>query len=502
MKKIINTIEFKKKKTLINTIEFKKNKNFEGIIRIIRYSLSKFLFKFFKKSLSASNISKDEYALKIFDITRKGNSIRDNFKLSSKLKKEFPDNILIQLRYVWFSYLYGKIEFFEEIKSYWKQREKYISKNKLEDFDIGLIDQSNMCGSLGNYFYVFTLIHSIKLNCVKFKQIILIKDAKNKFTNDTLARYFKKHIKVVEGNYFSVASKLIEILSIPIGFFCPHKDTATEIHLASNLVYQERINQKKLGCFELEQEDLNKGRELIKKFGIDENQWFVCLHVREASSKAEGSNEFYRNFQVQEYFKAIEYITEKGGYVFRVGDSTMSNLPKMKNVIDYANHEEKCDFLDVYLGARCKFTIATSSGFWTIPYYFNKPVLMTNSQICLDYYGLTEKDFFLPKFLKIGDSLKYATVEKYLKPPQGIFSVEVAKRSNDYKLKYKNCSSEDLYMATKEINENIDGKNIWSEDQIICKKEIENNNKIYKVNLKPYANIPKSYLSKLKALNN
>ena len=57
-------------------------------------------------------------------------------------------------------------------------------------------------------------------------------------------------------------------------------------------------------------------------------------------------------------------------------------------------------------------------------------------------------------------------------------------------------------MDTKEINENIDEKNIWSEDQIICKKEIENNNKIFKVNLKAYANIPNSYLSKLKDLNN
>jgi hypothetical protein len=55
----------------------------------------------------------------------------------------------------------------------------------------------------------------------------LIKDTKEKFTNDTLARYFKKYINVVEGNYFRGISKLIEILAIPMGFFCPHKDTAT-----------------------------------------------------------------------------------------------------------------------------------------------------------------------------------------------------------------------------------------------------------------------------------
>ena len=489
-------------KQIINTIKDKKNRKFKDIKKIFKLFSHKFLFKFFKKSLIFFNVSKDEYDLDIFDDIRKTNPLKENLKLSVKLKKEHPDNILIQLRYTIYSFLSGKKECFDEIKSYWKQREKFISKNKLDDFDIGLIEQSNMCGSLGNYFYIFTLIHSVKLNCVKFKQINLIKDVDNKFTNDTLARYFKKYIKVLEGNYFNVMSKLIEILAIPIGFFCPHKETATEIHLASNLVYQERIRQNKLGYFELEQEDLKKGGELIKKFGIDENQWFVCLHVREAASKAEGNNEHFRNFQIQEYFKAIKYITDQGGYVFRVGDSSMSNLPKMKNVIDYANHEENSDFLDVYLGARCKFTIATSSGFWTIPHYFNKPILMTNSQMSADYYSLTEKDFFLPKFLKIKNNTEYASVEKYLQPPQGVVSVEVASLIKDYKLEYTNCSNEDLYMATKEMNENIDGTNFWSEDQIICKKEIENNNNIFKVNLKPFANIPKCYLSKLKDLNN
>jgi len=489
-------------KEIINTKKYIKNKKFEDIKKLLKKFLHKFLFRFFKKSFILLNVSKDEHALDVFDDFRKQYTLKQNIKLSSKLKEEYPDNILIQLRYTIYSLFSGQNECFDDIKLYWSRREKYISKNKLDDFDIGLVEQGNMCGSLGNYFYVFTLIHSVKLNCVKFKQINLIKDTKAKFTNETLARYFKKHIKVVEGNYFRGISKFIEILAIPIGFFCPHKDTATEIHLVSNLVYQERINQKKLGFFELEQDDLSKGRELIKKFGIDDKQWFVCLHVREAASKAEGKSENFRNAQIKDYLKAVEYITKKGGYVFRVGDSSMSKLPKMKNVIDYAHHDENCEFLDVYLGARCKFTIGTSSGWWTIPHYFNKPILMTNSQSNADYYSLTEKDFFLPKFLKITDNSEYATVEKYLQPPQGIVSVEVQKFASDHKLEYINCSSEDLYLATKEINESIDGKSILSEDQIKCKKEIENNNKIFKINLRAYGNIPNSYLSKLKNLNN
>ena len=97
------------------------------------------------------------------------------------------------------------------------------------------------------------------MNCVKFKQINLIKDVDNKFTNDTLARYFKKYIKVLEGNYFNVMSKLIEILAIPIGFFARIKKQQQRYIWHLILVYQERIRQNKLGYFELEQEDLKKG---------------------------------------------------------------------------------------------------------------------------------------------------------------------------------------------------------------------------------------------------
>jgi len=486
-------------KQINNTIKYKKNKKFKDIKKITKLFLRKLLFKFFKKSFIFFDISKEEYDLDILDEISKVNSRKKNLNLSSKLKKKYPDNVLIQLRHAIYSNLNGNKENFDEIKSYWSKREKFILKNKLNNFDKGFIHQTNICGSLGNYFYIFTLIHSVKLNCVKFKEINLIKNINEKFTNDTLAKYFKKYINVVEVTYYNLIDKIMEILMIPITFFCPHKETATEIHLASNLVYQERIKQNKLGYFELDQEDLKKGRELIKNFGIDENQWFVCLHVRESGSKLD--KDHFRNFQIQEYFKAIEYITEQGGYVFRVGDSAMSKIPKMKNVIDYANHEENSDFLDVYLGARCKFTIAVSSGFWTIPHFFGKPVLITNSHLSCDYYALTEKDFFLPKFLKIKDDPEYFNVERYLQPPQGLVSVEFDKLINDYKLEYINCSSEDLYLATKEINENIDGKNFWSDEQIKCKKEIENNNKIFKVDLKPFANIPKSYLLKLKDLN-
>ncbi|MDP6651393.1 MAG: TIGR04372 family glycosyltransferase [Gammaproteobacteria bacterium] len=59
-------------------------------------------------------------------------------------------------------------------------------------------------------------------------------------------------------------------------------------------------------------------------------------------------------------------ITDAGGWVMRMGDSTMKPLPTMPQVIDYANSDMKSDWMDVFLCAQCRFVIGTSSGLFTL----------------------------------------------------------------------------------------------------------------------------------------
>ena len=52
--------------------------------------------------------------------------------------------------------------------------------------------------------------------------------------------------------------------------------------------------------------------------------------------------------------------------------------------------------MDVFLGATSRFCLATSSGYYVIPKAFGVPVLLTNSVQSVCYYGLSQKDIFLP----------------------------------------------------------------------------------------------------------
>ena len=96
----------------------------------------------------------------------------------------------------------------------------------------------------------------------------------------------------------------------------------------------------------------------------------------------------------------MKFITKQGGWVIRVGDKSMSNLPKMKNVIDYANENIKSELMDIFLAAKSKFCVGTDSGYFRIPRFFGVPVLLTNTINHLIYYSLKSKDLYLPKLVK------------------------------------------------------------------------------------------------------
>ena len=146
------------------------------------------------------------------------------------------------------------------------------------------------------------------------------------------------------------------------------------------------------------------GAQALKKLGLPKDAWYVTLHVREPSYRGEtyqNTTENWRNANPLDYLKACEIITRAGGWVFRMGDPSMTPLPSMPKVIDYAlNDEIRSDWMDVFLGATCRFLIGTGSGYYIIPAFFGVPVMFTNFPGFIQYYGLKSHDLYLPRWLK------------------------------------------------------------------------------------------------------
>lgn len=129
----------------------------------------------------------------------------------------------------------------------------------------------------------------------------------------------------------------------------------------------------------------NLGNKLLEQLGIPVGAPFVCLLVRDSHylktqyPGCDWSYHDYRDANVLSYQKAARYLADKGYYVLRMGKYV--NKPfelGNKNIIDYANHPLRCDFLDIYLASHCQFFISTSAGLDGVAQIFRKPVLFTN----------------------------------------------------------------------------------------------------------------------------
>ena len=121
-----------------------------------------------------------------------------------------------------------------------------------------------------------------------------------------------------------------------------------------------------------------RAEDIRAAMGISQSDWFVCLHVREGGFRDDRQFRSHRNSSIQNYIKGIQAITDLGGWVVRMGDSSMTPLPAMERVIDYPHTPFKCELMDIYLTSACRFYIGTNSGPVEVARLFQKPMVLIN----------------------------------------------------------------------------------------------------------------------------
>ena len=145
---------------------------------------------------------------------------------------------------------------------------------------------------------------------------------------------------------------------------------------------------------------------------------FICLNVRDSAynKKLQQDLQFPaknwddRNSDIQTYVKASEYLAQSGYTVFRMGAAVNEPLVSSSaKVIDYATNGMRTEFLDFYLGSKCKFAVSTGSGWDEIPRLFKKPIILVNILDFLDEGTLRRDCFIYPKIgrsQETGNTLK------------------------------------------------------------------------------------------------
>lgn len=149
--------------------------------------------------------------------------------------------------------------------------------------------------------------------------------------------------------------------------------------------------------------DQQWGRQMLMQMGLPEGAWFVCAHAREEGfSPIDESLHSHRNSSITYQKLAFEEIVNRGGWVIRIGDTSMKSLRDapsisgMPQVIDYAHHPLKSARLDIVLCAMARFILGNTSGVALVGSVFGTPCALTN-MVPLAAIGVSPLDLSIPK---------------------------------------------------------------------------------------------------------
>lgn len=379
--------------------------------------------------------------------------------------------------------------YLEKIKI-WKKK---IKNKKIDNYQF--VGEEFITGAFGNYWDIKNLIDLNETYFGVKKKICILKTSSFKITNKSYFEYFKPSIRLITNEKEKKTfHKFNNILKLPLGLFLPVKSEPIFREFIPSLILN-RYPNKKIKYFKLKKKHLQIGEKFLRKIGLKRKDWFVTLHVRE--SLKEKTQENFRNSNPLNFVKAVETITSKGGFVFRMGDNRSSIMPKMKNFFDYAHSEYKSEILDIFLAAKSKFCIGTPSGFYPVAGAFGVPVLLTNLAQFTTLLSLNSHDIVIPRLIKKKKNSKYVKFKQIFSGPffwfysdqqfkkNGVVSVE--NDENDI------CSGVEEMINKILIN---NGKTILQKK---VDKIVENEvGKLHKIKISPLASISNSYLKRHK----
>lgn len=164
---------------------------------------------------------------------------------------------------------------------------------------------------------------------------------------------------------------------------------------------------------------IERGRGFLSARGFADDDWFVAVHVRESGFYEEDQPWDYnkhRNASIPDYLPAIEAITRRGGWVLRMGDPSMTPLPPMDRVVDYATGPDRSEWMDVFGLSQCRFFLGTPSGPMNVARAFCVPVVATN-YFAAGTWPFSDGDLFIHKLHRSTADGSWVDMSELMKAP-------------------------------------------------------------------------------------
>ena len=248
---------------------------------------------------------------------------------------------------------------------------------------------------------------------------------KRSVANHAAILYWKKYYTIVES---PIAAAFLRPLSWhPLTMI---STTRYAYNLAGTVAYPriQALWKGKPPLLEINDRDKSRGEQCLERMGVPAGAWFVCIHSREGGYTQSTHNEDlsdYRNSRIENYLAAAEYVIAQGGFCFRIGDPTMVPIQEKQGLIDYAHRPERCDWLDLYLSARCRVFLGNTSGAFFMAAVFGAPVACANMVPMSGMYPFGANDIAITKLYRETSTGRLLPFEQILEQPMGKFTMSI-----------------------------------------------------------------------------
>lgn len=222
--------------------------------------------------------------------------------------------------------------------------------------------------------------------------------------NSQLHKMFQRTIPIIP--LHAIAHPVNQFLSFFLGESYKADLTQKAFALMPYRDFNFLFTTKEPNVFFLNNEE-TKGKNILCQIGVPNDAKFVCLLVRDQSylnhqyPDQDWDYTKYRDADIDNYKRAALYLVDQGYYVLRMGKCVNKTFSAgHSNIIDYANHALRSDFMDIYLSSKCDFFISTSCGLDSVALMFRRPVLLTNFADLVFPYGCCTAKLVLPKKIR------------------------------------------------------------------------------------------------------
>lgn len=308
-----------------------------------------------------------------------------------------PERLDLYDRYCALLFTMGRVEeSMQGFRRWFEAQRALAAKYQLDQLGIRFVDRVVLTSGIGGMAFLDPYVKAGLLGFRPPRQEVLLTPGQP-LPNPHFLNYWRRYLTVIDDpTTIARLSPIVPYLEDVLHWGMRIGDDYVPHFAAVAVTHQKWEAEGRPPLLSLTSEDCDRGWATLRRAGVPADAWFVCLHVREAGFKdGGGHHDKFRNCNIDNYLPAIRTITERGGWVIRMGNPTMKPLPPLERAIDYALSDFRSDWMDVFLSAQCRFYVNTSSGPSYVAAAFGVPHVLTNY---LPTWSISfqKRDMFIP----------------------------------------------------------------------------------------------------------